>query len=106
MRNARAELQAQTSDISRLLHNTALAARLAPSMMGADGPRTYFMGFQTNAEARGTGGLLGGFGILRFDNGTRSVDTLGRDTELNKAYQSYRSRPGLRCTIRIHRSHH
>ncbi len=48
-------------------------------MMGADGPRTYFMGFQTNAEARGTGGLLGGFGILRFDNGTATVDTLGTE---------------------------
>ena len=87
MRNARAELQAKTSDISRLLHNTALAARLAPSMMGADGPRTYFIGFQTNAEARGTGGLLGGFGILRFDNGKPSIDKLGPDTELNKAYR-------------------
>ena len=86
MRNARSQLQAQTSDISRLLHNTALAARLAPSMMGADGPRAYFLGFQTNAEARGTGGLLGAFGILRFDNGKPSVDTLGPDTELNKAF--------------------
>jgi hypothetical protein len=86
MRNARTELQAQTSDISRLLHNTALAARLAPSIMGADGPRTYFLGFQTNAEARGTGGLLGAFGILRFDNGVRSVDTLGRDTELGRPF--------------------
>jgi hypothetical protein len=86
MRNARAELQAQTYDISGLLQNTALAARIAPSMMGADGPRTYFMGFQTNAEARGTGGLLGGFGILRFDNGTPSVETLGQNAELNKAF--------------------
>ena len=68
--------------IAKLLENTALAARLAPSMMGADGPRTYFMGFQTNAEARGTGGLLGGFGILRFDNGTPTVDTLAANTEL------------------------
>ncbi|MCW2690194.1 MAG: hypothetical protein JWR37_5084 [Mycobacterium sp.] len=86
IRDARAELQAQTSDLSRLLDNTALAARLAPSMMGADGPRTYFMGFQTNAEARGTGGLLGGFGILRFDNGTPTVETLGRNSELNKSF--------------------
>jgi Protein of unknown function (DUF4012) len=86
LRNARGKLQEQTSEISGLLQNTALAARLAPSMMGADGPRTYFMGFQTNAEARGTGGLLGGFGILRFDNGTPTVDTLGSDTELNKQF--------------------
>jgi hypothetical protein len=55
-------------------------------MMGADGPRAYFMGFQTNAEARGTGGLLGAFGILRFDNGTPSVETLGRNSELNKEF--------------------
>ncbi len=55
-------------------------------MMGADGPRTYFMGFQTNAEARGTGGLLGGFGILRFDDGTPTVDTLASNRELVGAY--------------------
>lgn len=83
---ARSQLQAQTADIAQLLSNTALAAQLAPSLMGADGPRTYFMGFQTNAEARGTGGLLGGFGILRFDHGKPTVETLGRNTELNKDF--------------------
>lgn len=83
---ARSKLQAQTSDIAHLLGGTAIAARLAPSMMGADGPRSYFMGFQTNAEARGTGGLLGGFGILRFDNGKPSVDALGTNTELDKPF--------------------
>lgn len=82
LRDARTQLQAQISDISELIQNTALAAQLAPSMMGADGPRTYFMGFQTNAEARGTGGLLGGFGVLRFDNGKATVDNLGANTEL------------------------
>jgi len=84
--DARSKLQAQTSDVARLLGGTALAARLAPSMMGADGPRSYFMGFQTNAEARGTGGLLGGFGILRFDDGEPSVDALGTNTELDKPF--------------------
>jgi hypothetical protein len=86
LRDARAALQAQTSDLSQLLATTALTARLAPAMMGADGPRTYFMGFQTNAEARGTGGLLGGFGILRFDKGTPTVEALGRNDELNKNF--------------------
>ncbi|MCV7252981.1 DUF4012 domain-containing protein [Mycobacterium hackensackense] len=79
---ARTEVQAQTAKITSLLENTALAARLAPSMMGADGPRTYFMGFQTNAEARGTGGILGGFGILHFENGKPTVEALGPNTEL------------------------
>lgn len=86
LRDARAELQAQTSEVAKLLENTALAARIAPSMMGADGPRTYFMGFQTNAEARGTGGLLGGFGILRFDDGVATVDALGSNRELEGPY--------------------
>ncbi|KUI26092.1 hypothetical protein AU195_14025 [Mycobacterium sp. IS-1496] len=86
--DARSQLQEQTSNIAGLLDNTALAARLAPSMMGADGPRTYFMGFQTNAEARGTGGLLGGFGVLRFDNGTANVDTLASNLDLEGATAS------------------
>ncbi|MGW0161201.1 DUF4012 domain-containing protein [Mycobacterium sp. NPDC003323] len=87
LKDARAQLQHQTSDIADLLQNTSLAARLAPMMMGADGPRSYFMGFQTNAEARGTGGLLGGFGVLRFDNGQGTVDTLGANTELDMAFR-------------------
>ncbi|WP_420873452.1 DUF4012 domain-containing protein [Mycolicibacterium neoaurum] len=83
---ARTQLQEQTAQITGLLENTALASRLVPTMMGADGPRTYFMAFQTNAEARGTGGLLGGFGVLRFDNGVATVDTLGANTELDKPF--------------------
>ncbi|MBX7435249.1 DUF4012 domain-containing protein [Mycobacterium sp. Y57] len=82
LRDARSQLQSQTSGIAGVIENTALAARLAPTMMGADGPRSYFMAFQTNAEARGTGGLLGGFGILRFDNGVPTVEDLGKNTEL------------------------
>ena len=86
--DARSKLQEQTSKLSQLLGNTALAAQLAPSMLGADGPRTYLMGFQSNAEARGTGGLLGGFAVIRFDNGVPTVDTLGSNTELGRASAS------------------
>lgn len=86
LRDARSQLQAQIADIAGVLENTALAARVVPSMMGADGPRTYFLGFQTNAEARGTGGLLGGFGVLRFDGGRFMVEDLGKNTELSKPF--------------------
>lgn len=82
---ARVELQNQTSQLARLLGNTAIAARVAPSMMGADGPRTYLIAFQNNAEARGTGGILGAFGIIRFDRGVPIVDTLAPNTELADA---------------------
>lgn len=82
---ARTQLQDQTAELNSLLHNTALAARIGPSMMGADGPRAYLLAFQTNAEARGTGGLLGGTGVLRFDNGKPTVDTLASNAELYDA---------------------
>lgn len=85
MSDARSELQTQISSITSVIENAALAARLAPSMMGADGPRSYFMGFQTNAEARGTGGLLGAYGILRFDDGTPTVDQLAPNDDLSDA---------------------
>lgn len=80
--DARVQLQQQTANLAQLLGNTAIAAKLAPSMMGADGPRTYLMAFQTPAEARGTGGLLGGLGVLRFDNGTPIVQKLASNDEL------------------------
>lgn len=83
---ARSELQHQTADVASLLENTTLAAQVAPSLMGLNGPRTYFMGFQTPAEARGTGGLLGGFGILRFDNGVPTVEDLGPNTDFTKEF--------------------
>lgn len=85
--DARVQLENQTHDLSGLLTNTYIASRIVPSMMGADGPRSYFLAFQTNAEARGTGGLLGGFGIVRADNGTARVDTLGSNRELEFAEQ-------------------
>ncbi|MUL63475.1 hypothetical protein BOO86_03275 [Mycobacterium sp. CBMA 234] len=87
LRNARSELQAQTAKVTSLLDKATLAAKLAPALMGVDGPRTYFMGFQTNAEARGTGGILGGFGILHFDNGVPTVIALGPNTELTGPFK-------------------
>ena len=85
IRDARSQLQDQTSRLAQLLGNTSLAAKLAPSMLGADGPRTYLMAFQNNAEARGTGGILGGFGILRLNNGSPTVDMLAPNTALDDA---------------------
>lgn len=81
--DARTSLVDQTTELTNLLENTALAARVAPTMLGADGPRNYFIGFQTNAEARGTGGLLGGYGVVRVDDGAARVDTLGSNSELS-----------------------
>ena len=84
---ARTSLIDQTHDLAGLLTNTNIASQLLPSMLGDNGPRAYFLAFQTNAEARGTGGLLGGYGIIRAENGTARVDTLGSNNELAFAQQ-------------------
>ncbi|WP_326829767.1 DUF4012 domain-containing protein [Streptosporangium sp. NBC_01810] len=60
----------------------AAAAALLPPMLGGDGPRRYFLAFQTNAEARGTGGLVGAYGILRADRGRMTVERLAANTAL------------------------
>ncbi|WP_326823999.1 DUF4012 domain-containing protein [Streptosporangium sp. NBC_01756] len=66
------------------LGSAATVTALLPPMLGHDGPRRYFMAFQTNAEARGTGGLVGAFGILRAGPGgigiTRLSDNKGLAT--------------------------
>jgi len=82
IREARSRLQGQAAEIADLTRYTALAARLAPSMLGEHGTRTYFIAFQTNAEARGTGGLVGGFGVFRLDKGVATVDTVASNPEL------------------------
>jgi hypothetical protein len=43
--------------------------RLLPGMLGADGPRTYLVAVQNNAEVRATGGLPGAFLILTAQDG-------------------------------------
>jgi hypothetical protein len=40
-----------------------------PPFLGADGQRSYFVGLQTSAELRGTGGLIGFWGVLSVDHG-------------------------------------
>ncbi len=40
-----------------------------PGFLGVDQPRNYFLGVQTPAELRGTGGLIGYWAILHVDGG-------------------------------------
>ncbi|HZQ26869.1 MAG TPA: DUF4012 domain-containing protein, partial [Acidimicrobiales bacterium] len=61
----------------------AVAARVAPGMLGADGPRRYFLAVQTPSEARGSGGFIGNFGQVTADGGTVHLDQVGRTATLN-----------------------
>jgi hypothetical protein len=51
------------------VQRATLGARLLPGVLGADGPKTYFIAVQNNADQRGTGGAVLGYAIVRFDHG-------------------------------------
>lgn len=44
-------------------------SRIMPAFLGADEPKRYFLGAQNPAELRGTGGLVGAFAVLTFEDG-------------------------------------
>ncbi len=79
---ARADLLAQLDPLTETAVAAASAAKLAPPMLGADGPRRWFVGFQNPAEARGTGGLLGAWLVLVADGGRLRLESAGSDSGL------------------------
>lgn len=103
--HARDAFAKQLASLSGSLQAAVRFARIGPAMLGANGPRTYFIGIQTNAESRGTGGLIGAFAVLRADHGSLSIVARGSDTDLvnapapvvnlgadfNQAYTEYQS---------------
>jgi len=64
---------------AREARNTAAAVELAPAIFGADGAeRRYLLVVQNPAENRGTGGLIGSYGILTASDGNVDVGRLLR----------------------------
>lgn len=62
------QLQRLDSYLPLLQTGTSLA-RLAPALLGADGPRTYLLLAQNNEELRPTGGFISGVGVLPIQRG-------------------------------------
>lgn len=67
--NARDQLIAQLSPLSTDLGNIGRAVAVVPTVLGANGPRSYMISFQNDAESRATGGIPGAFAIIRANNG-------------------------------------
>jgi hypothetical protein len=73
----------------------ALASvRMAPDLLGADGPKRYLVLFTTPAEARGRTGFPGNFAELVIDDGKLSMPRFGRISELEQG-----GVPGTQRTI-------
>lgn len=66
---ARTELAAKLGRLKAVLADGALATRLGPQLLGATRPQHFLLVSQSPAEARGTGGLVGGYSLLEVDRG-------------------------------------
>lgn len=81
---ARGADQARTAvtDLASALDAADQALTLAPTMLGREGPRRYFVAVQNNAESRATGGLIGSYAIVTANHGRIALERTGSDTEL------------------------
>lgn len=66
-------------------------ARNVPAMLGIDGEKRYFLAFQTDAESRATGGLIGLNGVLVAKDGHLKLTGLENTGLLNTAGSSTRT---------------
>jgi hypothetical protein len=82
---ARAQFARQLDRVAPAMADVAVAARILPPMLGAQGERRYFLAFQNTAEARGTGGVPGAFAVLRSNHGRLDFTRFGNNTEMATA---------------------
>jgi hypothetical protein len=74
--------------VFRAQASASLAEQLvqaAPSLLGGDGVRHYFIAFMTPAESRGLDGLIASYGELTADQGRLTLTVSGDIGNLNKA---------------------
>ena len=63
------DVQDKIGSVAGAARAGATATRLLPTMLGEDGPRTYLLVVQNNAEIRATGGLPGSLALLNVRDG-------------------------------------
>ena len=79
---AATELSTQLAELTDTLDGAITAGTIAVPLLGADGPKRYFVAILNPNEARGTGGFLGQYVILRADAGRITVEKVGSNTDL------------------------
>lgn len=78
------DLDAELASNQPRLDSAVSALELAPQLLGADGPRRYFVAFTTPAETRGLGGFMGNWAVLTARDGRLRFSDFGRTGELNR----------------------
>ncbi len=76
------ELRDQLHGAGSTAATAAELAEHAPSLLGADGERTWLVLLQNPAEARGTGGFPGGYVTVVAKDGKLSIGAAGKSNDL------------------------
>ncbi len=84
VQDAVTSLSDELADLDGQLASIGSALRILPPMLGADRPRSYLLAIQSNNEARGTGGFLGTYGVLKLDNGAITIERLAPRSFLDR----------------------
>ncbi|MDP4013334.1 MAG: DUF4012 domain-containing protein [Candidatus Nanopelagicales bacterium] len=74
--------QDELADLSGGLKTAAQVTDILPSLLGADGPSRWAILLQNGSEARGTGGFLGAYALLRADDGQISIGQVDTNNSL------------------------
>ena len=69
-------------DFSANKSNYQQLIRALPYLAGVDKSQRYLVAFQNTAEARGTGGILGAFAILKIDKGKLTIERTGSNAAM------------------------
>lgn len=78
-------VQDQLHQVALDLRSARAATTLLPPMLGADGPRTYLVLLQTNAELRATGGMPGALSVITADDGRLTLTEQSSAVAVNAA---------------------
>jgi hypothetical protein len=93
--DGRQRLLREIDAITGILRGAAQGVDMAPALLGEDRPRRYFVAVQQISETRGTGGLIGGYAVIRADRGRVSVESTGSDAELIPDFRPVEPPAGL-----------
>jgi UDP-N-acetylmuramyl pentapeptide phosphotransferase/UDP-N-acetylglucosamine-1-phosphate transferase len=88
VREALDKVHTQLVRANREAQHAAVAAALAPAIFGGEGPRTYLLVVQNNAESRATGGFIGSYGLITAQDGKLDVGDLLRTTTWNSTLRN------------------
>lgn len=82
VRSTFAHLQQQLGTAHDAADAASTALRVLPGMLGADGPRSWLLLVQNNAEIRATGGMAGSWAVVHTDHGHVRLGRQGADTDM------------------------